>query len=58
MSLTAGLRGTVHPIRYHEFPEGDFQVRHHRYVECRLKYNIKIKYIIQSDRTLYFVKLY
>jgi hypothetical protein len=58
MSLTAGVRGEVHPITYHEFAEGDFQVKLLRCVEYKLNYNMKYKiYIIHSDTTLYFVKL-
>jgi len=41
MSLTAGVRGKFHPITDHEFPEGDFQVRHPGCVEYKLKYSTK-----------------
>ena len=42
-----------------KWPRANFQVRHPRCVEYKLKYNIIYKiYIIQSDTILYFMKLY
>jgi hypothetical protein len=55
MSLTAGVRAKVHPITDHEFPEGDFQVRHPRCVEYKLKFNIKY---IQYKKTHFYILLY